>query len=59
METLTITRPQLEAALLRWEQDARAGKSLSHEEADALLLEQVAAKSAEHLWNELSATVSA
>lgn len=55
METLTITKPQLEAAMLRWEQDARNGKTLSHEEADALPAEQVAAESAEHLWAELTA----
>ncbi|MEY4908205.1 MAG: hypothetical protein RL260_1923 [Pseudomonadota bacterium] len=39
MDTLKITKPQLEAALLRWE--------------------QVAAESADHLWQELGATVSA
>lgn len=59
MDTLTITKPQLEAALLRWEQDARDGKTLTHEEADALPVEQVAAESAAHLWAELGATVSA
>jgi hypothetical protein len=59
METLTITKPQLEAALLRWEQDARDGKTRSHDEADALPAEQVAAESADHLWQELGATVSA
>jgi hypothetical protein len=59
METLTITKPQLEAALLRWEQDARDGKTRSHDEADALPVEQVAAESAAHLWAELGATVSA
>lgn len=59
MDTLTITKPQLEAALLRWEQDARDGKTRTHDEADALPLEQVAAESAAHLWEELSVTVSA
>jgi hypothetical protein len=59
MDTLTITKPQLEAALLRWEQDAREGKTRTHDEADALPLEQVAAESADHLWQELGATVSA
>lgn len=53
METLTITKPQLEAALLRWEQDARNGKTRSHEEAGALSVDEVAAESAEHLWAEL------
>lgn len=56
MDTLTITKAQLEAVLLRWVQDARAGKTISHEEADALPVEQVAAESAAHLWAELSAT---
>ncbi len=55
MDTLTITKPQLEAALLRWEQDARAGKTLSREEAAALPVEKVAAESASHVWAELSA----
>lgn len=59
METLTITKPQLEAALRRWEQDARDGKTRSHDEADALPVEQVAAESTAHLWAELGATVSA
>jgi hypothetical protein len=59
MESLTITKPQLEAALLRWEQDARAGKTRTHEEADALPVEQVASESADHLWHELGATIGA
>ena len=58
METLTITRPQLEAALRRWEQDARDGKTRSHAESDALPLDQVAAESAGYLWSELGATAS-
>jgi hypothetical protein len=53
MDTLTITKPQLEAALLRWEQDARDGKTRSRSEADALPAGQVAAESAAHLWAEL------
>jgi hypothetical protein len=57
MDTLTITKPQLEAALLRWEQDAREGKTRTHDEADTLPVEQVVAESAEHLWAELGATV--
>jgi hypothetical protein len=59
MDTLTITKPQLEAALLRWEQDARDGKTKSPEECAALPSEQVAAESAEHLWAQLGATVRA
>lgn len=59
MEMLTITKPQLEAALLRWEQDARDGKTRSHDEADALPIEQVVAESTAYLWEKLGATVSA
>lgn len=57
METLTITKPQLKAALLQWEQDARNGKTRSHDEADALPAQQVAEESAAHLWDKLHATV--
>lgn len=59
METLTITRPQLEAALMRWEQDYRDGNTRSNDETNALPVEQVAAESVEQLWIDLSATVSA
>jgi hypothetical protein len=54
MDTLTITKSQLHAVLLRWEQDARDGKTLTHEETDALPLEQVVAESADHLWTLLT-----
>lgn len=47
---LSITKPQLEAALLCWEQDHRNGKTRTYEETLALPAEQVAAESAEHLW---------
>lgn len=59
METLTITKDQLRAALLRWEQDARDGKTRSHDEADSLPVPQVADESTAHLWHELSATQAA
>lgn len=58
MGTMTITKIQLEEALRRWEQDARDGKTISHTEADALPVEQVAAESAEHLWTELVSTAA-
>jgi hypothetical protein len=58
METMTITKPQLEAALARWAQDARDGKTISHAESDALPVAQVAAESAEHLWAELVAATA-
>jgi hypothetical protein len=53
METLTITKPQLEAALLRWVHDAREGKTLTNEEAAELTAEQSASMSADGLWRDL------
>ncbi len=58
METMTITKKQLEAAMLRWARAARDGETISHAEADALPVEQVAAESADHLWSELVATTA-
>jgi len=58
METMTITKIQLEEALRRWEHDARDGKTISHAEADALPVEQVASESADHLWTELVAVTA-
>lgn len=58
METLTITRPQLDAVLLRWEQDYRDGKTRSHEETARLPAETAAKERADYLWSELSATVA-
>lgn len=55
METLTITPAHLKAALLRWEQDHREGKTRSHDETIALPVEQVATESAAHLWGQLVA----
>lgn len=51
--TLTITQPQLAAALLRWEQQARAGETRAFEETRALPAEQVAEEGAQALWNDL------
>ena len=59
METITITRPQLKAALLRWEQDSRAGKMRDPVECASLPAEQVAAESTQHLWSELKGGLSA
>lgn len=58
MKHMTITEPQLKAALLSWEQAARDGKTRSHDEANALSLEQVSAESAAHLWALLGAAVA-
>jgi len=52
-EMLVISKPQLRAALLLWERQARAGGTRTHEEADALPVEQVAQESADFLWGLL------
>lgn len=54
METMTITKDQLRAALQRWEQDARDGKTLSEAESRSRPVEQVAAASADRLWADMS-----
>lgn len=58
MDTLTITKSLLHEALLRWEQEARDGKTRTHAEAGALPLEQVAAESADYLWQVLGGAAS-
>lgn len=55
MDELTITKKQLRAVLLCWAQAARDGKCISHEQADALPVEQEADASTEHVWRELQA----
>lgn len=49
-DSITITKPQLEAALAQWEHDARDGKTATHEESRALPVAQVAKESADWLW---------
>ena len=56
---LIVTRQHLAAALLRWEQDARAGLTRSHAEADSLPIEQVVDESTEFLWALLASQVAA
>lgn len=56
MDAMTITKPQLMAAMLRWEQDARAGQCLTHEEADAMPAAERAAAGAYRLWQDLAGT---
>lgn len=53
MDTLTITRPQLQAALLRWEQSARDGSICTRDDTAPLPPDQVAADNAAYLWAEL------
>lgn len=56
METIELTKDQLQAALLQWEQQARAGE---WERTPELPAEQVAAECADHLWGLLTASVQA
>lgn len=51
---ICITKDQLQAALLHWEQQARAGETRTAEETLALPAEQVAAENADFLWDELA-----
>lgn len=55
METITINKSQLQAALAQWEQEARDGKCLTPEQNAALPVEEVAADSAAHVWDLLQA----
>lgn len=47
--TMTITRPQLVAAMHRWETDYRNGDTISYEEMAQQTVEQVAEASADAL----------
>jgi len=49
MKTLTITRASLQVALLTWAIEARKGETLTHSEADAKPVHEVAEESAAHL----------
>lgn len=54
---LTLTKDQLRAALMSWEQDARDGKCLSHEESRSQPIDQTVDESTEHLWGLLGGAV--
>jgi hypothetical protein len=54
METITITKADLESAYAKWESDARQGFTRTRPETVALPLQQVAEESADHLWSILS-----
>ena len=54
MDFMTITKPQLMAAMLRWEQDARNGRGLTHDEAEVL-----AEVGTNRLWEDLAAVAAA
>lgn len=58
-ESIVITRPQLRAALLRWGQDERAGKTRGRTETLALPVDQVADESTTTLWQLLEAVLAA
>lgn len=53
MDAMTITKPQLLAAMLRWEQDARSGNCLTHDEADAMPASERAQAGVNRLWEDL------
>ena len=46
----TITVSDLRAAFVQWEQAYRDGKTLSHEEAAQLTVNDMATQSANHFW---------
>lgn len=52
-QEMMITKPQLTAALEKWEQLHRSGGCLAAEAADVLPIEEVAAAGADALWNWL------
>lgn len=52
--SLTITRPELEKALLAWERDNRNGKCLTPAETANMTPERLAAENADALWERLS-----
>lgn len=52
--SLTITRPELEKALLAWERDNRNGKCLTPAEVANMTPERLAAEIADALWARLS-----
>lgn len=54
MDTITITKAQLQAAIKEWEQENRDGKCMDADAARALSVDQVAEASTEHLWRALS-----
>jgi hypothetical protein len=53
-EVIEVTKPELYEALLKWEQDARAGLCRTHQEAADMPAEDVATESAERLWAALT-----
>lgn len=58
-DSITITKPQLQAAMQQWAQDHRDGKCRSDEEVKAMPIEQVAQESADTVWSLLTEPVSA
>lgn len=56
METIELTKDQLQVAMLQWEQQARAG---DWQRTPELPAEQVAAQCTDQLWGLLTASVRA
>lgn len=54
METLIITKAQLEEAIRVWTELARSGGTRTAVETGALAVDLVAAESADYLWGLLS-----
>ncbi|MDQ0082923.1 hypothetical protein J2W35_003282 [Variovorax boronicumulans] len=54
MDSITLTKDQLQAAITTWEHQARSGQTRPVEEARALPVEQVARESTDHLWSLLA-----
>jgi hypothetical protein len=53
LNTLTITKTQLEEVLYNWIELYRNGKTRGQDETKAMSSEEVALESAEYLWQEL------
>lgn len=54
-DTMTISKPQLRAAMLRWEEDYRCGHTRTQAEADAMPIDKLVDESTDALWRSLAA----
>jgi hypothetical protein len=57
MDLIAISKTQLHAAMLRWEEKHRAGECKPYEECLARPAEEVVAESTESLWSDLVANL--
>jgi hypothetical protein len=53
VDSITITKAALAAALLAWEQAHRAGETRTADETAALPINQVVSESTDYLWSLL------